>query len=297
MKTTTITNITKIFPILFLFIIGSNNYNHIPPGPDPDQVVIAFVTYNDHGNNLYIDNLTLGARPNTVDLAITSIANIPIDTFITPGSDPLVITPQIHLTNIGTQTFVPDSANMFVYCRSFSNSYFDSVEISTINPGQDTLLIFPSAITISPNTSVDFSAFIDMEQDTISFNDTLYQYTTFIEGVKRNMIFTSFTSANSLGAVSNTIGLNNFINTNFDSITAVKYHWGIPSPNDSMYIASKVQVDSIVNNYNASFVPLTYADGNTYVALPYTTDSILNAVYDYRKSIGSLYPIHYPEAQ
>lgn len=285
-KTAILKNIAKLLPVFFLFLIGSKQYNLIPAGSDPDQVVVAFVTYNDHGNNLYIDNLTLGARPSTVDLSITSMVNIPTGTFITPGSDPIIIKPEIHLTNLGAQTFAPDTGE-YVYFRSFSNSYLDSIAIPSLNAGQDTLLIFTTNLTINPNSGVDFYAYFNVSNDTITFNDTLSQFTNFIQGFKRNMIFTTFTSANSLGAVSNNIGLNNFINTNFDSITAVKYHWGIPSPNDSMYIASKEQVDSIVNNYNASFVPLTYADGNTYVALPYTTDSILNAVYNYRRSIGA----------
>ena len=278
--------ISKLIPIFILFLLGSKEYNFIPSGAGPDQVVIAFVTYNDHGNNLYIDNLTLGARPSTVDLSITSMVNIPSETFITPGSDPLIINPEIHLTNLGAQTFVPDTGE-YVYFRSFSNSYLDSIPLPSLNAGQDTFLIFSADLTINPNTGVDFYSYFNVSQDTITFNDTLFQYTNFIQGFKRNTIFATFTSANSLGAVSNNIGLNNFINSNFDSITAVKYHWGIPSPNDSMYIASKEQIDSIVSNYNASFVPLTYADGNTYVALPYTTDSILNAVYDYRRSLGA----------
>ncbi len=291
MKNSAITKIIKIFPLLLLSVIGFNNYTITPSGPDPDQVVLAFVTYNDHGNNLYIDNITLGARPSTVDLAITSMVNIPPGTFITPGNNSLSIKPQIHLTNIGSQTFVPDSAGIYVYFRSFSNSYFDSVNIPSLNAGQDTVLIFSTNFTINPNSGVDFYAYFNVRQDTINFNDTLFQYTNFVQGVRRNMILTEFISANSLGAVSNTIGLNNFINNNFDSVNAVKYHWGIPSQNDSMYLSSKEQVDSIVNYYNASFVPLTYADGNTYVALPYTTYLLFNAIYDYRKSFGSPFSI------
>jgi hypothetical protein len=255
-------------------------------GPDPDQVVIAFVTYNDHGNNLYIDNLTLGARPNTVDLSFTSVANIPPGIFVTPGTDSVSINPQLHLTNLGTAGFVPDSLNRFVYLRSYSVPYFDSVEIGPLGAGRDTLIEF-TELLINPNTAFDFIAYLSMAQDTIRYNDTLYQYTYFQQGVQRNVLFQEFTSATSLGCAINNVGLNRFIDSNFNSVVAIKYPWGVPSPNDSMYLAAKAQVDSLVAYFNAAFVPLTYADGNTFVNLPYNTDSLLYAPYNYRLSIGS----------
>ena len=133
--------VTKLLPVFLLILIGANEYSFTTSGSDPDQVVIAFVTYNDHGNNLYLDNLTTGARPNVVDLSITSFVNIPNGTFITPGSVPLIINPEIHLTNIGAQSFVPDTGE-YVYFRSFSNSYIDSIPLPSLNAGQDTSLIF-----------------------------------------------------------------------------------------------------------------------------------------------------------
>jgi len=129
--------------------------------------------------------------------------------------------------------------------------------------------------------------FIESHNDTIRYNDSLFQYTYFQQGAERNVLFQEFTSATSLGCAINNVGLDRFIDSNFSSVVAIKYPWGVPSPNDSMYIAAKAQVDSMVAYFNASVVPLTYADGNTFVSLPYNTDSLLYAPYNYRRSIGS----------
>lgn len=253
-------------------------------GPDPDQVVIAFVTYNDHGNNLYIDNLALGSRPEVTDLAVTAIDNIPPETYITPGSSPVKIFPKVHITNISTAQTVD---TISVYLRINSLPYFDSTLIEAPLPaGKDTILQFDS-IMVPPGTGIDIVVYLESIGDTLQYNDTLSQWTLFQEGAQRNVLFQEFTSATSFGCAVNNVGMNNFINNNFDSIVAIKYPWGVPSPNDSMYIASKVQMDSIVNYFNAAFVPLSYADGNTFISLPYTTDSLLNAPYQYRRGIGS----------
>src|SRR5690606_27372830 len=136
-------------------------------------------------------------------------------------------------------------------------------------------------------TGLDMFTFIESPNDTIRYNDSLFQYTYFQQGAERNVLFQEFTSATSLGCAINNVGLDRFIDSNFSSVVAIKYPWGVPSPNDSMYIAAKAQVDSMVAYFNASVVPLTYADGNTFVSLPYNTDSLLYAPYNYRRSIGS----------
>lgn len=254
-----------------------------PQGPDPDQVVIAFVTYNDHGNNLYIDNLTLGARPNTIDLAVTSVNNIPPGVFLAPGPDSLFITPKFNVTNLGIQTSL-DSHKVILNISSIA--YIDTVYLGPMNPGRDTVVQFKQT-GILPGVGFDLRCYLEGSGDTIRYNDTLFQYTFFQQGAVRNVLFQEFTSATSLGCAINNVGLNSFIDSNFSSVVAIKYPWGVPSPNDSMYLAAKAQVDSMVAYFNASFVPLTYADGNTFVSIPYNNDSLVYAPYNYRRSIGS----------
>ena len=252
-------------------------------GPDPDQVVVAFVTYNDHGNNLYIDNLALGSRPGVSDLTVTAIDNIPPGTYITPGSSPVKIFPKVHITNIGLQQNID---TIYAFLKINALSYLDSVLIEPLAAGKDTILQFDS-IMVSAGTGIDLFAYLRASGDTLQYNDSLYQWTFFQEGFQRNVLIQEFTSATSFGCAVNNVGMNNFINDNFDSIVAIKYPWGVPSPNDSMYLASKVQMDSLVSYFNAAFVPLAYADGNTFISLPYTTDSLLNAPYQYRRNIGA----------
>jgi hypothetical protein len=258
--------------------------NSAPQGPTSSHVVVAFVTYNDHGNNLYIDNLALGSRPAVSDLAITAIDNIPPGTYITPGSSPVKIFPKIHITNIGS---TQSTDTIYACLRITSLAYFDSILIeSPVPAGTDTVIQFDS-IMVSAGTGLDLFTYLQASGDTLQYNDSLYQWTYFQEGVKRNVLFQEFTSATSFGCAINNVGMNNFINNNFDSIVAIKYPWGVPSPNDSMYLASKIQMDSIVSYFNAAFVPLSYADGNTFISLPYNTDSLLNAPYQTRRNIGS----------
>ena len=275
-----------IIPLLFMIalVYSFTQLNKTgEAGLDYDQVVVAFVTYNDHGNNLYIDNLTLGSRPSTVDLAITGVDSIPPGTYYTPGPSAMTIYPRFHITNIGSQASVD---TQYAFLRITALSYFDSTEIGSISAGYDTVVQFDS-IVVPPGTGLDMFAYLRVLGDTLRYNDSIYQYTLFQEGVQRNVLFQEFTSATSSGCAVNNVGMNNFINTNFSTITAIKYPWGIPSQNDSMYLSSKVQVDSLVNYFNASLVPLAYADGNTLIALPYNTDSLLNAPYQYRRAIGS----------
>ena len=131
---------------------------------DPDQVVVAFVTYNDHGNNLYLDNLTLGARPNTVDLSVTAIDNIPPGTYITPGPEDLTIPPMVHVTNLGTQQS-PDSQYVFFL---MSNGYKDSVVLGPLTAGKDSLIQFDSAV-ITPGSSLNIISYVRVTGDTLGY--------------------------------------------------------------------------------------------------------------------------------
>ena len=257
-------------------------------GPDPDQVVVAFVTYNANGNNLYLDNLTLGERPTIADGYITSIVNIPPDTNIAPSVATITFEPQVNIVNLGLGTIsaLNGSDSTYVYFKSSYNPSPDSVALGELIAGDNRTLTFPS-LEIMPGNPFYMTAYINYLQDTIRFNDTLYQTTYYVVGRQRNVMFQEFTSANSLGAIINNSPLNTFLDTYYDSIVAVKYHWGVPDPNDSMYIANKGQADSIIAYYNPSGVPQTYADGNTAVNLPYSTDSNLIAPYNLRRNIGA----------
>ncbi|HEX9253343.1 MAG TPA: hypothetical protein VF870_13945, partial [Ignavibacteriaceae bacterium] len=66
------------------------------------QVQLKFVTINGYGNNLYIDNVTVGNQFN-LDAAVGSINNINSGTSYATFTSPFVIVPNVSVINIGKQ--------------------------------------------------------------------------------------------------------------------------------------------------------------------------------------------------
>lgn len=81
-------------PLLLLFVLLCCTFESY------SQVKVQFNTINGFGNNLYIDNVTIGNRFNT-DVAIAGILNINQDTSYAIGSNPIIIAPQVAFINLG----------------------------------------------------------------------------------------------------------------------------------------------------------------------------------------------------
>jgi hypothetical protein len=99
-------------------------------------------------------------------------------------------------------------------------------------------------------------------------------------------LFEEFTSNSSPSCANNNAFLNAFVNNNFDNVCAIKYHLGILGV-DSFYISNPIDSDARRRYYYAGAVPLTIADGKTFVTIPYGDSTNLYTPYYSRLRRGT----------
>jgi hypothetical protein len=275
--------------VFFIYIsFSESKVNNNVESSSGEEVVLAFITYNDFGNNLYIDNLTSGRRV-TNDVKVSSVNNIKPGITYLPDNSPDTIAPKLNITNLGLIATPTDSANaVTVFLRVFNFDYWDSVKVTTaIAPGATYEVIFDNLV-IFPGTEFLLHAYIRYPADPIRNNDTLFQFSSYLPGIKRKVLFQEFTSATSPSSASNNIFLNAFLASNSDNVTSIKYHRGVPPPGtDSMYLANPVQSDSMRLYYNTFQVPSTIVDGKHLLQIPYSLDSNLIKPFNARINEGS----------
>ncbi len=249
---------------------------------DTGTIIIQFVSRNGYGNNLYIDNISFGKK-NLLDIAVTSINNIPRDTTYLNSLYIYKVAPQVNVTNLGDSSIVNDSITINIPSVSYKS--VDST--GPLEPGQTKVITFPDSLLISPGTSYDITVYINAV-DTLRSNDTLRQTSVFLLGAYRNVLAEEFTSMTSPSCASNNPSLDRYIDSNFQSICAVKYHMGFPLPAlDSLYFADSVQQIQRANYYFVYAVPSTFLDGKLRLPLPYTFDSNIVLPFYSRFLIGS----------
>lgn len=277
----------EIFPniivLILLFLTFGFKFESDKPYPIKSDVTLTFITYNGYGNNLFIDNVTLGKRYEN-DVAVLSVNNIKTDTTFYAGNNEFSLQPEVCIANVGTNSV----NNSFIATLHIQNiNYKDSIQISSLQNNSVAYLYFDTIIVNLP-VSLDIIVYISLTNDTNKFNDTLKQNSVILPAVKRNILIEEFTSTTSNGCAVNNPFLDAFINLHLDDICAIKYHLGIPAPgNDSMYLANQVESDSRKNYYYITSVPASLIDGNSYINFPYYRDSNLIIPYDKRISIGS----------
>ena len=234
------------------------------------KIVLQFITYNGFGNNLYIDNVIVG-RKNNIDIAVTSINNIPIDTSVVPDTLAFYIMPQVTVSNIG----LTGISAYRVIMEIGSVQYISIHDSTALAAGQSANVTFDSLL-ITPGTPLDIMVYTSLASDTNHLNDTLKQYSIILAGYLRNVLFEEFTSATSPSSGSQNLYLDSFINNNFSLLSAVRYHLGFPQPGiDSMYLQNPSEPDARRLFYFIQSVPQTLVDGNTRMPLPYSMDSNL----------------------
>jgi hypothetical protein len=244
--------------------------------------MLQFIAYNGFGNNLYIDNLTIGNR-DSLDIAITAIKNIPKDTFYSPGLDTMTVFPEAKISNIGI-----NSVNIpFHIIMEISDlNYTSDSTISSISSGQ-TLTIYFNEVRIPANTPIKIIVYSTLADSNIA-NDTLVQNSLMLKGAMRNILLEEWTSATSMSCANNNLFLDTFVNNNFSSICPVKYHLGFPEPgNDSMYLANPFTPDQRRVYYSINSLPSAIFDGSKYISPPYNNDSGLVIPYIKRLINGS----------
>lgn len=245
------------------YLLNKNNYGSVSSSRD---IVLQFITYNGYGNNLYIDNILTGVQPNN-DISVTSILNIPYDTiYSTKSTGTDTISPLVTVNNLGSNPVV--DTTILIYLQIEPGGYLESKRINPLGVSQSTTVTFP-VFTYSIGTGYYFKAYSSYSADTNRTNDTLFQYSISLAGYKRNVLFEEFTCNSSPSCANNNTFINEFVNQNIQSVTAIKYHLGYTNFIDSFYIENPEQSNVKRRYYYISSVPTTYADGRLPVSIPY----------------------------
>lgn len=274
--------ISVIVAAALLILFGTAVTEMTSGGSASRNIVVGFYTYNGYGNNLYLDNIRTGNQIN-YDVKVTSLLNFPYDTTYSvyqSGTD--TVTPLVGISNVG---FFPTSDSVKVYLRIDPIGYLDSARIAPMSSGQSIAAAL-GKVTYPIGTPLYIKTYCGYEPDSNRVNDTLWQYSIVLPGYTRGVLYEEFTSNSSPACANNNSFLNAFVNNNFDSVNAIKYHIGILGT-DSFYLANPVDADARRRYYYAGAVPLTFADGKTIVSLPYGDSANLYRPYFNRLSKGT----------
>lgn len=270
-----------VISVFFLSFYYLSNNEHGKVNGTRD-IVLQFITYNGYGNNLYIDNVLTGTQKNN-DIAVTSFLNIPFDTtYSTSLSGTDTISPVVTVSNIGRNT-VPDSIQIFLSIEP--GNYFDTAYLPPLTTGQSIEKTFKK-FSYSIGTAYYLKAYTSYINDSNRINDTLNQFSIYLPGYRRNVLYEEFTSDSSPASANNNSFLDNFVNSNFQTVTAIKYHTGLLG-NDTFYIANPEQSDARRRYYFVSAVPTTLVDGKLTVSIPYGDSTNLYSPYFKRRSKGT----------
>ncbi|MBS1516955.1 MAG: T9SS type A sorting domain-containing protein [Bacteroidetes bacterium] len=246
------------------------------------DIVLQFNTYNGYGNNLYLDNVRTGERTAN-DITVTSVINIPYDTVYSvysSGTD--TVSPLISVSNIGTSN---SSDTVRVYLRIEPGNYFKDTSISALSAGQTAFVRF-STFEYSIGTPYFITSYVSDAFDSNYTNDTLKEYAISLPGFRRNVLFEEFSSNASPACANNNSFINQFTNTNIQTVNAIVYHTGILG-NDTFYTYNPVQNDARKRYYFIAGVPITFVDGIHTASIPYGDSTNLYKPYLRRYDLGT----------
>lgn len=269
--------------ISFFFLLSS--FSFYAPNPDfVNNIRVKFIMTSYYGNNLYIDNFNLGQRFN-YDIAVASINNIRKDTsYSVNGNSSFVIQPKVTFTNVGRSNV---TTSFPVVMTVTPGGYTSTKSISSLNSGVSTEVTFDN-LTITPNTPLNIKVISQYSNDQNKLNDTLIQYSLYLPGATRKVVYQAFTSSTCAPCAQNNPYLDAFIAARFDTIVPIKYHMNWPSPgNDPMYLANPTQNNDRRYYYNINAVPTLVIDGVYTQVSGYNVLSNLLNPYLARLSNGS----------
>lgn len=247
------------------------------------DVQVQFITVNGYGNNLYIDNLTLGSQKN-IDVGVVSINNITPDTNYILGSSSFIVAPNVSIINIGKNNI---SSPFNVTMTATPGTYSSTKSISSINSGQISTVVFDN-LTINPSQPINIIVSVDLPGDENPANNTLNQYSIYFPGVQRNVLLEEWTSSTCGPCAANNPTIDGFITARFDSLVAIKYHMNWPSPgNDPMYAYNPSQANDRRFYYGVNAVPHVIMDGIVNPSYPYSNAASLPDAFYPRKNVGS----------
>lgn len=271
----------KYLPVLFVsallllsFGFSGNNTDNMML----NNVVVQFEGTNGNGNNLWLDNFSIGIRYDN-DLAISGM-NIKDRNYLLPGVTQINISPVLTIFNLGR-----NAANATVTLTDMG-SYNVTKNISSLGGGQTTDITF-DAMNFNLNTSKNLKAYITWASDQNKNNDTLIQSSVYYPGVHKKILFEAHTSTTCGPCASQNPYLDAFIQSHFDSLIAIKYHVWWPSLGDPMY-AANIPQQRFRTQYNSiSAVPTLTIDGVLQQVSGYSTLSNLLNPFNTRRAIAS----------
>ena len=244
-----------------------------------NNVVVQFITTNGNGNNIYLDNFSIGTQYN-YDLTINSYS-LEDNNYLLPGQTSSSITPQAVVFNQGRNTATGGTITMTVT----SPAYTSTKSIPSIGSGQTSTVSF-DALTFNVNVSKNVKVYINWSQDQNHSNDSLSQQTVFLPGVRRKVLFEAYTNTSCGPCASQNPQLDAFIQSNFDSIVAVKHHTWWPGVSDPMYQANINQNNVRTYYYGIRAVPTLMVDGTIKQVGGYTP-ATLQGHYNIRVATAS----------
>lgn len=247
------------------------------------QVQLKFVTINGYGNNLYIDNVTVGNQFN-LDAAVGSINNINSGTSYATSTSPFILAPQVSIVNIGKQNI---TSSFTVTMTATPGGYTSTKTITSLNISQSTNVTFDD-LTIIPDQGLDISVVTNLIGDENPANDELTQYTIYLPGAVRNVLLEEWTSSTCGPCALNNPSIDAFVAARFDSLVPIKYHMSWPAPgNDPMYLYNPTQANDRRFYYGVNSVPNVIMDGVVDPSYPYSDATSLPGAFNPRKNVGT----------
>jgi hypothetical protein len=244
---------------------------------------VQFNTVNGYGNNLYIDNLTIGTQFNT-DVAVLSIENIIKDTSYAIGTTSFVVAPKVSFINLGKLNI---TSSFNVTMTVSPGTYSSTKSISSLASGQSTIVTFDN-LTITPGQQINVTVTANLAGDQNPSNNTLTQNSLYLPGFARKVLLEEFTSSTCGPCAANNPTIDAFVHNKFDSLVAIKYHMNWPSPgNDPMYLYNPTQATDRRTYYSVNAVPTVIMDGVVRPEYPYTLPNSLPDAFNSRKTKGT----------
>lgn len=265
----------KLFIVLFLIAVSFSML--------AQDVQLQFITVNGYGNNLYIDNVTLGNQKN-VDVGVVSINNLKPDTNYTISSGVINISPEVTIINVGkTNISSPFTVTMTIT----PGTYNSTKTVSSVNSGQTQNVIF-DAVPLTLSQPMNITVTTNLAGDENPSNNVLNQYSIYFAGAQRNVLLEEWTSSTCSPCAANNPTIDAFISARFDSLVAIKYHMNWPSPgNDPMYAYNPTQANDRRYYYNVNAVPHVIMDGIVNPSYPYSNAASLPDAFYPRKNVGT----------
>jgi hypothetical protein len=247
------------------------------------QVQLQFTTINGYGNNLYIDNVSVGNQKN-IDVGVLAINNILPDTSYLLGSSSIVIAPIVAVINVGKNNVTtPFNITMTVVPGTYSSTK----SVVSLNSGQSQNITFDN-LTVNPAQPLNITVTASLTGDENPANNILNQFSIYFTGVQRTVLLEEWTSSTCGPCAANNPTVDAFISARFDSLVPIKYHMNWPSPgNDPMYAYNPTQANDRRFYYGVNAVPHVIMDGIVNPSYPYSNAPSLPDAFYPRKNVGT----------